>query len=131
MESELWRHRADVARRMHHSQPISGQDQRGLRQESGLWKTAARQFLFRYHQPAPGLVAQGAGACIELGVPTPAFSTALAFYDGLRSERLPANLLQAQRDYFGAHTYSASTSRGASSSIPTGQARRPRFVFHL
>jgi 6-phosphogluconate dehydrogenase len=42
---------------------------------------------------------------IEMGVPVPAFSTALAFYDGYRSERLPANLLQAQRDYFGAHTY--------------------------
>ena len=39
------------------------------------------------------------------GIPVPAFSTALAFYDGYRSERLPANLLQAQRDYFGAHTY--------------------------
>ena len=39
------------------------------------------------------------------GIPVPAFSTALAFYDGFRSERLPANLLQAQRDYFGAHTY--------------------------
>lgn len=39
------------------------------------------------------------------GIPTPAFSTALAFFDGYRSERLPANLLQAQRDYFGAHTY--------------------------
>ncbi len=38
-------------------------------------------------------------------IPVPAFSTALAFYDGYRSERLPANLLQAQRDYFGAHTY--------------------------
>jgi len=42
---------------------------------------------------------------IECGVPTPAFSTALAFFDGYRTERLPANLLQAQRDYFGAHTY--------------------------
>jgi len=42
---------------------------------------------------------------IELGVPTPAFSTALAFFDGYRTSRLPANLLQAQRDYFGAHTY--------------------------
>jgi len=41
----------------------------------------------------------------SLGVPVPAFYTALAYYDGLRSERLPANLLQAQRDYFGAHTY--------------------------
>ncbi len=42
---------------------------------------------------------------IELGIPTPAMSSALAFYDGYRTERLPANLLQAQRDYFGAHTY--------------------------
>ena len=41
----------------------------------------------------------------SFGVPTPAFSTALAFYDGYRTERLPANLLQAQRDFFGAHTY--------------------------
>ena len=42
---------------------------------------------------------------IELGIPTPAFSTALAFYDGYRTANLPANLLQAQRDFFGAHTY--------------------------
>ncbi|MCM8536787.1 MAG: decarboxylating NADP(+)-dependent phosphogluconate dehydrogenase [Lentisphaeraceae bacterium] len=42
---------------------------------------------------------------VELGVPTPCFSTALSFYDGYRTETLPANLLQAQRDYFGAHTY--------------------------
>ena len=39
------------------------------------------------------------------GIPTPAFATALNFYDAYRCERLPANLLQAQRDYFGAHTY--------------------------
>ena len=45
------------------------------------------------------------GTSIALGVPAPTFSSALAFYDGYRSERLPANLLQAQRDYFGAHTY--------------------------
>ena len=42
---------------------------------------------------------------VELGIPAPAFSTALSFYDGYRREKLPANLLQAQRDYFGAHTY--------------------------
>ncbi len=42
---------------------------------------------------------------VRLGIPTPAFAAALAYYDGYRSERLPANLLQAQRDYFGAHTY--------------------------
>ncbi|XP_018802423.1 PREDICTED: 6-phosphogluconate dehydrogenase, decarboxylating [Bactrocera latifrons] len=39
------------------------------------------------------------------GIPVPALSTALSFYDGYRTEKLPANLLQAQRDYFGAHTY--------------------------
>jgi len=44
-------------------------------------------------------------AAAKKGIPVPAFSTALAFYDAYRSERLPANLLQAQRDYFGAHTY--------------------------
>ena len=44
-------------------------------------------------------------AAVLHGIPVPAFGTALAFFDGLRSERLPANLLQAQRDYFGAHTY--------------------------
>ncbi len=42
---------------------------------------------------------------VEYGVPVPAFSSALAYYDGYRSAVLPANLLQAQRDYFGAHTY--------------------------
>jgi 6-phosphogluconate dehydrogenase len=42
---------------------------------------------------------------VKLGIPMPAISAALAYYDGYRSERLPANLLQAQRDYFGAHTY--------------------------
>jgi 6-phosphogluconate dehydrogenase len=42
---------------------------------------------------------------VALGIPTPAFASALAYYDGYRTARLPANLLQAQRDYFGAHTY--------------------------
>ena len=42
---------------------------------------------------------------VTAGIPVPAFSTALAFFDSYRTARLPANLLQAQRDYFGAHTY--------------------------
>jgi len=56
------------------------------------------------HKAQPGwrrVIAQA----ILWGVPTPAFSTALAFFDGYRSEVLPANMLQAQRDYFGAHTF--------------------------
>lgn len=46
------------------------------------------------------------------GIPTPCFSTALAFYDGYRTPYLPANLIQAQRDYFGAHTYELLDKRG-------------------
>lgn len=42
---------------------------------------------------------------ISRGIPVPAFASALAYYDSYRTERLPANLLQAQRDYFGAHTF--------------------------
>ncbi|KLO30788.1 6-phosphogluconate dehydrogenase [Mycolicibacter heraklionensis] len=42
---------------------------------------------------------------VSLGIPVPGFSSALAYYDGLRTERLPAALTQAQRDYFGAHSY--------------------------
>ncbi len=42
---------------------------------------------------------------VQMGIPVPAMSSGLAFFDGYRSGRLPANLLQAQRDYFGAHTY--------------------------
>ncbi|MGB8225817.1 MAG: decarboxylating NADP(+)-dependent phosphogluconate dehydrogenase [Sedimentisphaerales bacterium] len=44
-------------------------------------------------------------AAVDMGIPMPTISAALAYYDGYRAERLPANLLQAQRDYFGAHTY--------------------------
>ena len=56
------------------------------------------------HKAQPGwrdIVSKGA----LWGIPTPAFSTALSFYDGYRTKDLPANLLQAQRDYFGAHTF--------------------------
>jgi 6-phosphogluconate dehydrogenase len=65
--------------------------------------------LARYFQEATAK-AQDAwrnviATAVRSGIPTPAFSTALAYYDGYRSARLPANLLQAQRDYFGAHTY--------------------------
>ncbi len=60
-----------------------------------------RKALNRSHRAWRNTVATAA----KKGIPVPAFSTALAFYDGYRSERLPANLLQAQRDYFGAHTY--------------------------
>ncbi|AET39890.1 uncharacterized protein Ecym_5108 [Eremothecium cymbalariae DBVPG len=60
------------------------------------------------------------GLAATYGIPTPAFSTALAFYDSYRSERLPANLLQAQRDYFGAHTFRV-LPEAASDNLPAGK----------
>ena len=57
------------------------------------WKKRRRLAARRGHRPC------------ELGIRTPAFMTALSYYDGIRQDRLPVNLLQAQRDYFGAHTY--------------------------
>ena len=56
-------------------------------------------------EAAQGAWRRTVAAAVTAGIPTPAMSAALAFYDGYRLERLPANLLQAQRDYFGAHTY--------------------------
>ncbi|HEX3724695.1 MAG TPA: NADP-dependent phosphogluconate dehydrogenase, partial [Pirellulales bacterium] len=61
--------------------------------------------------------AQGAwrhvvATAIAFGISVPAFSSALAYYDGYRSARLPANLLQSQRDYFGAHTYQRTDKAG-------------------
>ena len=50
---------------------------------------------------------------IQQGIPAPAFSSALAYYDSYRTETLPANLIQAQRDYFGAHTYQRVDKDGA------------------
>jgi 6-phosphogluconate dehydrogenase len=69
----------------------------------------ANLFLAPYFQKATAR-AEGAWrrvvtTAVALGVPVPALSSALAFYDGYRRERVPANLIQAQRDYFGAHTY--------------------------
>ena len=49
---------------------------------------------------------------VARGIPTPAFSASLAYYDSYRSARLPANLIQAQRDYFGAHTYERTDREG-------------------
>jgi 6-phosphogluconate dehydrogenase len=51
-------------------------------------------------------------AAIELGLPTPCLMTALGYIDGFRSGWLPANLIQAQRDYFGAHSYERIDAKG-------------------
>jgi 6-phosphogluconate dehydrogenase, C-terminal domain len=53
------------------------------------------------------------GKATALGVPVPVFSSALSYYDGLRRDRLPAAVIQGQRDFFGAHTYGRVDEEGA------------------
>ncbi|MFB3854854.1 MAG: NADP-dependent phosphogluconate dehydrogenase [Vicinamibacterales bacterium] len=60
------------------------------------------------------------GTAVELGIPMLALCSSLAYYDAYRSERLPANLLQAQRDYFGAHTYRRVDRPGVFHTVWTG-----------
>jgi 6-phosphogluconate dehydrogenase len=66
--------------------------------------TEADFFIDALKQAVPGW-RRVVAAAISAGVPAPAYSSALAYFDGMRSRRLPANLIQAQRDYFGAHTF--------------------------
>ena len=60
---------------------------------------------FNPREESGKLALRGLALAIQAGVAVPAFSASLAYFDSYRQERLPANLLQAQRDYFGAHTY--------------------------
>lgn len=62
----------------------------------------------KYQQAVREVVA----LAVQAGVPVPTFSSAIAYFDSYRSERLPANLIQAQRDYFGAHTYERTDREG-------------------
>lgn len=62
----------------------------------------------------------------QIGLPVPAFSTALAYYDSLRRDFLPANLLQAQRDYFGAHTYQRTDRAGVFHTDWISKRRTPK-----
>ncbi|MEG0294732.1 NADP-dependent phosphogluconate dehydrogenase [Enterococcus sp.] len=62
----------------------------------------------KYQQAVRDVVA----LAVQSGVPVPTFSSAIAYFDSYRSERLPANLIQAQRDYFGAHTYERTDREG-------------------
>jgi 6-phosphogluconate dehydrogenase len=69
-----------------------------------------------------------AALAVRHGIPAPAFGSALAYFDGYRSARLPANLLQAQRDYFGAHTYErVDTPRGKFFHVDWPNPKRPQY----
>ncbi|KFN92507.1 6-phosphogluconate dehydrogenase, decarboxylating [Tetragenococcus muriaticus PMC-11-5] len=60
-----------------------------------------KEIAEKYQQAVRDVIA----VAVQAGVPVPAFSSAIAYFDSYRAKRLPANLIQAQRDFFGAHTY--------------------------
>ena len=99
--------REDLARRLHHPRPVPQPHRRRVRRRP---PTSSRCVTAPYFVDAVGRRAgqRGAGSSRSrrsAGIPAPAFSSSLAYYDGLRAERLPAALVQGQRDFFGAHTY--------------------------
>ncbi|MER2093486.1 MAG: NADP-dependent phosphogluconate dehydrogenase, partial [Saccharopolyspora rectivirgula] len=65
-------------------------------------------------------------SAIQHGVPAPGFATALAYYDSLRADRLPAALIQGQRDYFGAHTYRRTDQEGVFHTLWAGDRSEVR-----
>ena len=74
-------------------------------QDPGLKNLLLAPFFKSTVERCQGGLRSVASAALMNGIPIPAFTAALCYYDGYRCDRLPANLLQAQRDYFGAHTY--------------------------
>ena len=94
----LWRSR------VHHPGRIARSDHRSISTRPRPCQSHARPRMAAEWQ-MPGGLEENDDRAVSAGIPVPAYSSALAFYDGYRSERLGANLIQAQRDFFGAHTY--------------------------
>jgi 6-phosphogluconate dehydrogenase len=82
-----------------------GQIKEAFDRNPGLTNLLLDPYFREIIKNTQGSLRKAVSEAVLLGIPVPAFSAALSFFDGYRSERLPANLLQAQRDYFGAHTY--------------------------
>ena len=106
LEAELRRDRQHLPRRMHHPRPLPPEDHRGLHQQTpNLVNLLLDPYFNEQIQKGQANWRKVVALAATNGVAAPAFMSALAYYDGYRSARLPANLLQGQRDYFGAHTY--------------------------
>ena len=81
---------------------------------------------FSYDRKPQSSMLEACARAVELGIPAPAFNTALTYFDGYRTARLPANLLQAQRDYFGAHTFERTDKPGIFHADWLGKRRTPK-----
>ena len=94
-----------MAWRLHYPRGLLGSYQGSLRREPNLENLLLHPFFENAVENAQEKWRAVVATASILGIPVPAFSAALCYYDGYRMARLPANMLQAQRDYFGAHTY--------------------------
>ena len=104
-ELDIGAHGDDLARRLHHPRALPRPHQRGLRHEPGPAEPAARAYFRDAVADAQDSWRRVISPRSSSGLPVPAFSSSLAYYDGYRRERGPANLIQGLRDFFGAHTY--------------------------
>ena len=96
----------DLARRLHHPRPVPQPHRRGVRRRPRARRCCSpRRTSSRRSAARRARGAASSSTAATAGIPAPAFSSSLAYYDGLRAERLPAALIQGQRDFFGAHTY--------------------------
>ena len=98
-------HRPPLARRLHHPRPVPRSHPGGVRPEASLPNLLLDKYFKRAVSKAQSSWRRVVREAVRLGIPVPTFSAALNYYDSYRSANLPANLLQAQRDYFGAHTF--------------------------
>ena len=100
-----WRDRDDLARRLHHPRALLEPHQGGVRRRAGSRTCCSRPTSRDAVPNGQTGWRRVISEAVEQGVPVPAFTSALAYYDGYRRERGPADLIQGLRDYFGAHTY--------------------------
>ena len=97
--------RSALARRLHYQARFLGHINAAFKSDPALANLLLAPYFSNVVASAQTSWRETVKLAIDCGIPVPALSTALSYYDAYRCGRLPANLLQAQRDYFGAHTY--------------------------
>ncbi len=101
-----------MERRLHHTLRATRRYLRGLSEKTRSAQLAAGSQPIPQDDGASGELAPGRMPGAEAGVPVPGLMVSLGYFDAYRSAWLPANLIQAQRDYFGAHTYERIDAKG-------------------
>ena len=91
--------------------------------DNGLVALLTAPYFVEALERAQGSWRRVVAMAAHAGVPSPAFSSSLAYYDGLRADRLPAALIQGQRDFFGAHTYKRVDKDGTFHTLWSGDRR--------